>query len=1274
MKKIYLKYISIILCGLLFFQQAGFAQSFPSEIDISGRFASLGNSVSAVKFRPLHLRSISYDRLGGSFDLVLDKGDGAYYSNTEIKDAAGEFLGYFLVGLSLPNDSFWVNLRPDAPGDIIDPLLAETGVGKILLEADLQLKKDTADATNPATAAGREYWDKLYRKAEELYGNQGMAIPTVTRPWIVPDEVIIGESGGSAYVYKATLKVMLEQDYLKGSAAYSFKDPRQKQLNEYASQIIKKDILPVLTRKINSSRSYAPLRQVYYSLILAQWFKARNRGVNTRYSRLIDSKNLSGLYAAPYSVADYFEAYKENFAKGQYNIKEQVATPYGQVVRSYVSGGISIDMGIPAPGQPASVDAQNGTSISVLEGNLAAGEDTGNEVGVKVKEDGTAVVYFDKDQGKAMGMLEEDSRSWVVFSDMLKLSLRNNYYGSEVADEFISDAIRIAKSILRDNKGIAFRLGERSDEVAMVLPGSLSREAVNDIVWKVQQEIEKEYAGYGIARFRYSAGVVEKIKGITGVRAAQNTSMLRDGGEWENVVTVFFVKGGDRAGNSVLDNIKNELGLDPLGKTEEVYPPYLPGGAVRLRSAGNSIEEKFELSQKDAEIFQRIAKQEGDLSGVEGLIEKPKAKEGLIFDFGAYSGLEIYSENLRGEARGIRDFIRAKYGDQRAKQIEMDNGYAAFMRRNLHDVLEYAIEQSKSAAESIFVVRAPPDSFYFISCGKGKWQVTLVRQNILAEEGSERKEDFNSIIDASRRKLPVPGKYPFKVINDFDALGHYFGNQLIALDNLKLLEAFNRQLEIARSAEGIMSKSSINKALGEASGSINSLLLNPAHKEDFGFSVSFEAISLTGGDFTEFRRPEDAIRAALDVIDKMNSGRSTVKIEDNTVEFYGDYKDNWADIENEISRVSAEKNASAGTELANVYLSIKSPGDHVSVTPEEIQSPGGGKGILESGSRIVFLGEEALAGLPVLTSVAEEVLLRQDENFKEKIFLLFGTKEQGDYQVKKIVLLPESAYFEQTDKYAEADPQKIIDLIDENAVGENKLLGVLHTHPFDAVKIVQNPGPSWQDGLGEELLPPSRADKIVDSPVGIVVEAALPEGVTIGYLQDIDSGTRKPSDINAYFYSTEEGSAEVFKVVDFNEWVKQDPGARSDRYPPADSGKGGIDLRFIPLVNASWNSLKTSIRGMPQDNLRRVDLVWDWLGIERLLDSGIPPSAERLKEYFAASSLQGNLSRDRGRIISCIADILRMEEMDAVKTDPSIKDMLTVAESGKNGKELKDSL
>src|SRR3989338_4093921 len=274
------KIISLFLSLSILFTQPLFAQGI-AELNI-GQYLTQMPSMSVDKFRPVHLRYFSYDSLTDNFNLLLDKGGLKDIKDEELQDKAKELLNYFLIGISLPNDKFWVNLRPDAPEQIIDPVLEKTDIGKIMLEADLQLKKDTASFTSPKTREGKSYWDKLYKRAGELFGTENITIPTVTRPWIVPGEVIIRESEcsgsasftASAYVYKANLKVMLEEDYLRETKDerrgtiinYSFKDLRLKELNQYSTQLIRELILPKLTKEVNTAKRYASLRQFSFWL------------------------------------------------------------------------------------------------------------------------------------------------------------------------------------------------------------------------------------------------------------------------------------------------------------------------------------------------------------------------------------------------------------------------------------------------------------------------------------------------------------------------------------------------------------------------------------------------------------------------------------------------------------------------------------------------------------------------------------------------------------------------------------------------------------------------------------------------------------------------------------------------------------------------------------------------------------------------------------------------------------------------------------------------
>src|SRR3989339_750127 len=357
MTKMFKKIISLIVSVSLLLTQPVFAQGV-AELNI-GKYLSQMPAWQTDSFRPARLRHISYDIKSNDFKLLLDQGDTKLPNSLnsltpQLQAATQELFNYFLIGLSLPNDKFWVNLRPDAPEQIIDPELEKTDMGRIMLAADLQLKKDTAGLTSPQNPEGKEYWDKLYHRAGELFGTENITIPTITRPWIVPGEVIIRESQDSSYIYKVNLKVMLEQDYLTssgGSRTAPTSDPRLKELNQYSTQLIRELILPKLTQKVNSSKDYANLRQVYFSLILARWFKetykGRFSGGNSLLERtvpmtkLIDSGDLTNLTSKQaWDKTTYFNAYQKSFQEGEYNLSKPVYTPTGQVIRRYMSGGI----------------------------------------------------------------------------------------------------------------------------------------------------------------------------------------------------------------------------------------------------------------------------------------------------------------------------------------------------------------------------------------------------------------------------------------------------------------------------------------------------------------------------------------------------------------------------------------------------------------------------------------------------------------------------------------------------------------------------------------------------------------------------------------------------------------------------------------------------------------------------------------------------------------------------------------------------------------------
>jgi len=69
-----IKVLALVLSFLLCFQQSGVAQ-VAGELDLSAHFLQFKSALFPEKFRPLHLRYLSYDNLNNNFKLLLDKGD-----------------------------------------------------------------------------------------------------------------------------------------------------------------------------------------------------------------------------------------------------------------------------------------------------------------------------------------------------------------------------------------------------------------------------------------------------------------------------------------------------------------------------------------------------------------------------------------------------------------------------------------------------------------------------------------------------------------------------------------------------------------------------------------------------------------------------------------------------------------------------------------------------------------------------------------------------------------------------------------------------------------------------------------------------------------------------------------------------------------------------------------------------------------------------------------------------------------------------------------------
>ncbi len=118
------------------------------------------------------------------------------------------------------------------------------------------------------------------------------------------------------------------------------------------------------------------------------------------------------------------------------------------------------------------------------------------------------------------------------------------------------------------------------------------------------------------------------------------------------------------------------------------------------------------------------------------------------------------------------------------------------------------------------------------------------------------------------------------------------------------------------------------------------------------------------------------------------------------------------------------------------------------------------------------------------------------------------------------------------------------------------------------------------------------------------------------------------------------------------------------------SDKGGIDFRALPIVIQAISNLRLSASSaISLSQLNSISLNQELQEIQKMVDAGIIPSTDRIKEYVQVSCLKGN--SDMQKVVSCIADILRLEEERCSPTEATLKDILVVLESGRTTQELR---
>jgi|GEM_PF-7000869 len=301
------------------------------------------------KFDPMVIKGIElYPDNPFKFDFIVDTGEAAL-SDEEMKEQGQKLISYFLASLTTPEKEMWVNLSPYEKDRIIPAAFGGTEMGKELLSQDYLLKQIMATALYPERDLGKQFWQKVYSEARAKFGTSDVPVSTFNKVWILPDKAVVYENTrmNSVFVVESSLKVMLEQDYL---ASNKNKFPTAKaggnEVSALSSKVIKEIVIPALEKEVNEGKNFAPLRQVYQSLILAAWYK-KNLKDNIIVQAYVDRNKTKGVDVQDKDIAQkIYQQYLQAYRKGVYNfIKEDIDPATRNVIpRKYFSGGVTFAM------------------------------------------------------------------------------------------------------------------------------------------------------------------------------------------------------------------------------------------------------------------------------------------------------------------------------------------------------------------------------------------------------------------------------------------------------------------------------------------------------------------------------------------------------------------------------------------------------------------------------------------------------------------------------------------------------------------------------------------------------------------------------------------------------------------------------------------------------------------------------------------------------------------------------------------------------------------
>ena len=282
------------------------------------------------------------------FDFIVHPGDDRLQGDALQKESM-KLIRYFMAALTVPEEEMWVNLSPYQKDRIIPEGFGDTEMGRDLLAQDYVLKQLTASLMHPENQLGSEFWQRVYQRAYEEFGTTEIPMDTFNKVWIIPESATIYENGHNVFVVDSHMKVLLEEDYLaldanSGRTEHGLGNVSVEELtqvSELSSKVIREIIIPEIEREVNEGKTFAKLRQISNSVILATWYK-QNIQQGMLKQIYVNQNKTHGIDIQDKQINQkIYDQYIRAFKKGVYNFIKEDYDPATKTLipRKYFSGG-----------------------------------------------------------------------------------------------------------------------------------------------------------------------------------------------------------------------------------------------------------------------------------------------------------------------------------------------------------------------------------------------------------------------------------------------------------------------------------------------------------------------------------------------------------------------------------------------------------------------------------------------------------------------------------------------------------------------------------------------------------------------------------------------------------------------------------------------------------------------------------------------------------------------------------------------------------------------